>query len=137
MRRQPTARLPSSFSSEIDEIAKLIERSEKVNVTATLSTRLIAIHNPLGEIIGKLRVMSLAAFTILQVDAVGPVDSRKLASGLKMLERVHGWQVRSQKGKVELLRVLENPTTLGSRASQSLLALKALGLGSFSLEGAR
>jgi hypothetical protein len=81
--------------------------------------------------------MSLAAFTILQVDAVGPPNSQKLASELAMLESVHGWKVRSQEGKVELLRVLENPSTLSSQANQSLLALKALGLGSSSLEGAR
>ena len=104
-----------------------------MSVTATLTIRLIAIRESPGKVIGKLRVISMAAYTILQIDAVSPLDSGKLEGELAMLEDVHGWNVRSQEGKVEVLRVLENPSTFGSQGKQSLIALEAIGFGASSL----
>jgi len=133
MSKETIARIPSSRSNESDEVARSIERAEEVSVTATLTIRLIAIRESPGKVIGKLRVISMAAYTILQIDAVSPLDSRKLQGELAMLEDVHGWNVRSQEGKVEVLRVLENPSTFGSQGKQSLIALEAIGFGAASL----
>jgi len=133
MSKETIARIPSSRSNESDEVARSIERAEEVSVTATLTIRLIAIRESPGKVIGKLRVISMAAYTILQIDAVSPLDSRKLQGELAMLEDVHSWSVRSHEGKVEVLRVLENPSTFGSQGNQSLIALEAIGFGASSL----
>jgi hypothetical protein len=135
MQKKPIARIPASLFQQSDSVSKKIELCQEVRVTPTLSIRSLPIYDKTKKEVGILKVTDLGTFTILQINVAPRLSDKALEDGLKILEQVHGWFVRSRTKEVELLRVLQNPLTFSTQGNQAWLALSAIGFDVTSLGG--
>lgn len=135
MEKKPIARIPASLFQDSDSVSQVIELSQEVRVNPTLSIRSIPIYDQKQQEVGILKATDLDTFTILQINAAPRHSDKELEDGLKVLEQVHGWFVRSRAKEVELLRVLQNPLTFSTQGNQAWLALSAIGFDVSSLVG--
>jgi len=114
-------------------VAKKIETSQEVSFYESLSVRTIAIYDESREPVGNLKVVDLGTFTVMQINAKPPRLGKNLMDELRFLKQVHGWYTHSRDGELELLRVLQNPSTIASQGNQAWLALSAIGFVASSL----
>lgn len=133
MEKKPIARIPASLSHDFLAVAKKIENAPSVKLTPTLSYKSIPILDSSTKSAGALLITDLGTFTVLQINAISPLSGNELDKEVSSLKQVFGWYVRPLEGKVELLRVLQNPTTANTQGNQAWLALKAIGFNTTSL----
>jgi hypothetical protein len=131
--KKPIARIPAALLSNSQAVAKKIETSQEVSFNESLSVRTIAIYDESREPVGNLKVVDLGTFTVLQINAKPPRLGKTLMDELRFLKQVHGWYTHSRDGELELLRVLQNPSTIASQGNQAWLALSAIGFVASSL----
>ena len=133
MDKKPIARIPAALLSNSQAVAKKIETSKETRLNEFLSVRSIAIHDNSRELVGNLKVIDLGTFTILQISAKPLRVGKSLMDELRFLKQVHGWYAHSQEEEIELLRVLQNPSTFASQGNQAWLALSTIGFVASSL----
>jgi hypothetical protein len=127
MNKEPVARIPAASIQTLDQVTKSIELSRKEVVTPSISIRFLAIRDTQDDGLGKIRIISSGAFTILQIEAVSALDSVSLKLELETLADYHSWTSRHKGEEVQLVRTLANPVSPEELAAQTLLALSALG----------
>jgi hypothetical protein len=127
MSNQPVARIPAASIQTLDQVTKAIEFSRKEVVTSSISIRFLAIRDTREDGLGKIRIISSGAFTILQIEAVSALDPESLKLELETLADYHSWTSRQKGEEVQLVRTLSNPVSPEELATQILLALSALG----------
>jgi hypothetical protein len=127
MNKEPVARIPAASIQTLDLVTRAIELSRKEVVTPTISIRFVAIRDTQEDVLGKIRIISSGAFTILQIEAVSALDSESLKLELETLTDYHSWTSRQKGEEVQLVRTLANPVSPEELAAQILLAMNALG----------